>query len=74
MAAIFATIGDGVEVDADGIRKLVVDYGHTAVWVLLALALLLAAVSGRWGRASGVLASIALALYLLFLFAVFLWP
>lgn len=75
IATVFATVGDGVEVPtASGVRAVVIDAGHTLVWLLLALAFLSAAVRGRWGRLSQVLALAAGGLYLLFLSAVFLWP
>ena len=69
---VFATIGDGVDAEADGWRGALVDYGHTAVWALLAVALGIAALTGGWHRISGILASLALALYVLFLMAVLL--
>ena len=75
IAAVFATVGDGVDVrDATGLRRIVVDAGHTAVWVLLCCALTVAAVRARWSRPSNVLAVAAGISYLVFLFAVFLWP
>ncbi|WP_312676592.1 hypothetical protein [Microbacterium sp.] len=75
VAIVFATIGDGVEVaDATGLRRLVVDVGHQLVWALLAGAFAVAAARGRWGRIAQTLAVAAGILYLLFLFAVFLWP
>ena len=75
VAIVFATVGDGVEVaDADGPRRVIVDLGHQLVWALLAGAFAVAAVRNRWGRVSQTLAVAAGILYLLFLFAVFLWP
>ena len=75
VAIAFATVGDGVEVaDAAGPRRLVVDLGHQLVWALLAGAFAVAAVRSRWGRISQTFAVAAGILYLLFLFAVFLWP
>jgi hypothetical protein len=75
VTAVFATVGDGVEVpDASGLRALVVDAGHTAVWALLALAFAIAAVRGRWTRVSNGIAIAAGILYLVFLMAVFVWP
>jgi hypothetical protein len=75
VTAVFATVGDGVEVpDASGLRALVVDAGHTAVWALLALAFAIAAVRGRWTRVSNGIAIAAGILYLVFLVAVFVWP
>jgi hypothetical protein len=46
VAVVFATLGDGVDAEADGVRGLVLAHGHTATWVLLAVALGL----GAWGR------------------------
>ena len=69
---VFATIGDGVDTEAEGWRGALVDYGHTAVWALLAMALGIAALTGGWHRISGALASVALAVYVLFLMAVLL--
>lgn len=68
---IFATVGDGVEAEAPGLRGAVVDYGHTAVWALLAVALGIAATSGTWQRASNALAVAAGLLYAAFLAALF---
>jgi hypothetical protein len=70
VATIFATIGDGVDVQAPGWRGLVVDHAHTAVWVLLAGAAGVAALQGRWSRTAGGLATAALALYVVFLLVV----
>jgi len=71
---VFATIGDGVDVpEATGIRSLVVDAGHTAVWALLAVAFAIAAVRGRWTRLSNGIALAGGAVYVAFLVAVFLW-
>jgi len=73
VALVFATIGDGVTVPgATGVRALLVDYGHTVVWVLLAIALGIAAAHGRWSAWAGRIATAALVLYLAFLAAVFL--
>jgi peptidoglycan/LPS O-acetylase OafA/YrhL len=66
VALVFATVGDGVEADGDGVRGLVVEHAHTAVWALLTGALALAAVRGRWRSASSALAWAALAVYLVF--------
>lgn len=68
---IFATVGDGVESEATGLRGAVVDYGHTAVWALLAVALGIAAAAGTWQRASSTLAITAGLLYAAFLAALF---
>ena len=74
VATVFATIGDGVDVpDADGPRAVVIDAGHTTVWVLLAAAFALAAVRGRWGRVSNGVALTGGAVYVAFLLAVFVW-
>jgi len=70
VTVVFATIGDGVEVSAQGWAAPVIDYGHTIVWALLTAALGAAALTGRWTRASGVMAGAALAVYGLFLLAV----
>lgn len=72
VATVFATVGDGVDVpQASGLRRVLIDVGHVAVWVLLSVALLLAAIAGRWTRASQMLAVTAGVLYLAFLVAVF---
>lgn len=72
---VFATIGDGVEVpEASGLRAFIVDVGHVLVWALLTVAFAAAAVVGRWGRLSQIVAVGALAVYALFLVAVLLWP
>lgn len=68
---IFATVGDGVEAEATGLRGAVLDYGHTGVWALLAAALGIAAAAGRWQRASSALAVAAGVLYAVFLAALF---
>lgn len=68
---IFATVGDGVQTEATGLRGAVVDYGHTAVWALLAAALGIAAATGTWQRASNALAVAAGLLYAAFLAALF---
>lgn len=74
VTVVFATIGDGVEVpDAAGLRAVVVDSGHTAVWALLTVAFAIAAVRGRWGRVSNGFAVAAGILYAVFLIAVFVW-
>ncbi len=74
VAVIFGTIGDGVDVpEATGLRAIIVDVGHTAVWVLLTIAFAVAAVRGSWVRAAGAIAVAAGVLYALFLVAVFLW-
>lgn len=74
VTVVFGTIGDGVEVpDADGLRALIVDGGHTGVWALLTVAFAIAAVRGRWTRTSNGLALAAGILYGAFLIAVFLW-
>ena len=57
---------------AAGLRRIVVDSGHLAVWILLGGAFGIAAVRGEWNRASGVLAAGAGATYAVFLGAVFL--
>ncbi|WP_062518934.1 hypothetical protein [Demequina silvatica] len=72
VALVFATVGDGVPAsEATGGVALVTDHGHTAVWVVLAASLGIAAARGGWNRLSGALAWIALALYAAFLAATF---
>jgi len=74
VTVVFATIGDGVEVPgATGLRALLVDLGHTAVWALLAAAFAIAAVRGRWTPLSNRIALAAGAVYVAFLVAVFVW-
>lgn len=74
VAVVFATVGDGVEVpEATGIRALIVDVGHTAVWALLAVAFAIAAARGRWSRLSHGIALAGGVVYVAFLAAVFLW-
>jgi hypothetical protein len=74
VTVVFATVGDGVDVpDAVGLRAVVVDGGHTAVWALLTVAFAIAAVRGRWGRVSNGVAVAAGILYAVFLIAVFVW-
>ena len=75
VAVVFATVGDGVEVPgATGPRQLLVEHGHTAVWLLLAAAFGVATVHDGWTRPANALAVAAGAGYLTFLAAVFLWP
>lgn len=70
VAVVFAVVGDGVQTTGgSGIRAVVADYGHTLVWVLLALAFGVAALSGVWGKASARLAVSAGLLYVGFLLA-----
>jgi hypothetical protein len=64
---VFATVGDGVDVGAEGVPGLVLDHAHTAVWALLTVALAVAALTGRWQRASSAVATVALVVYVLFL-------
>lgn len=72
---VFATAGDGVDVaEAEGVRRVVVEFGHTLVWVLLTIAFAVAATRSRWTGASKTFAAAAGILYALFLIAVFLWP
>jgi hypothetical protein len=73
VAVVLATIGDGVDTgDATGVRRLLLDHGHTLTWLLLALALGNAAVRDAWGPTSKVLAVGAAVSYVLFLAAVLL--
>lgn len=75
VATVFATIGDGVDVPgAAGLRRVVIDWGHPAVWVLLAIAFALASGRGRWTSLSNGLAVTAGLFYVVFLIAVFVWP
>ncbi|MBN7793220.1 hypothetical protein [Microbacterium esteraromaticum] len=71
VAGIFALIGDGVEVEASGIAGWIIGYAHTAVWVLLAAALTIAAIRGAWTRAAGVVAVVAGVMYAVFLVTLF---
>lgn len=74
VTAVFATVGDGVDVaDATGLRRLVVDTGHVGVWALLAVAFAIATARARWGRVSNGIAIAAGILYVVFLVAVFVW-
>lgn len=69
---VFATAGDGVDAsEASGLRRVVIDHGHTATWAALALAFGLAAARGRWQRLSQALALAGGGLYAAFLLAVF---
>ena len=75
VAVTFLTVGDGVEVpDADGLRRFVIDFGHSAVWVLLFAAFAMAALRATWSQASSRLAAAAGVVYAVFLIAVFVWP
>lgn len=57
VATLFATVGDGVDVPgAAGLRRLLVDHAHTAVWALLAAAFGTAAVRDGWTRTANGLA------------------
>jgi len=75
VAITFATIGDGVEVrEAAGARLLIVDWGHTLVWVLLTLSFAAAALRGggdAWANGLAIGAAVA---YGAFLVAVFTRP
>ena len=72
---IFATVGDGVDVpEATGLRSVVIGFGHTLVWALLTVALLIAAIRRQWSIPSQIVAVAAAMSYGLFLFDVFLWP
>lgn len=75
VAVTFATIGDGVDVpDAHGPRHLIIEHGHTFVWVLLAAAFAIATLRGRWTRPANGVAIAAGIVYAVFLIAVFVWP
>lgn len=68
---VFATVGDGVDApDASGLRRVVIDHGHTATWAALALAFGIAAALGRWQRLSQALALAGGGLYAAFLLSV----
>ncbi|MCR6688691.1 hypothetical protein [Cellulomonas sp.] len=72
VAAVFATVGDGVDVpEANGLRGAVVEHAHTVTWALLAAALLNAARRPGWDRLSQTLAVAGGASYAGFLAAVF---
>lgn len=72
VAAIFGTVGDGVGSEGlDGPRKVLVEHGHTVVWLLLTVAFAAAARTARWNRLSQLSAGAAGLLYLSFLAAVF---
>ncbi|WP_293781467.1 hypothetical protein [uncultured Aeromicrobium sp.] len=74
VTVIFATAGDGVKiVEASGLRRVVVDGGHTLVWLLLTIAFAIATAKRRWGRVSNSTAITAGVVYAVFLFAVFVW-
>ncbi len=71
VAVVFLTVGDGVSAgDAVGVRRIVLDHGHTLTWILLAAAFWCAAAQGRWSRAAGGLALAAAASYVVFLISV----
>lgn len=75
VAVTFLTVGDGVEVaEATGLRRFVIEVGHSAVWVLLFAAFALAAARATWSRMSGRIATAAGIVYAVFLGAVFVWP
>lgn len=67
VTVVFATVGDGVDLPAQGIAGGIIEHGHTGVWALLTAALATAAARGRWQAASGALAGAALVLYVLFI-------
>lgn len=67
VATIFATVGDGIDAPTDdALRGFVLDHFHTLAWVLLAVAFGIAALLGRWTRASGWVALGGLASYATF--------
>lgn len=75
VAMIFLTVGDGVPAsESTGIKQILVDHGHTATWVLLALALGSAAIRGKWAQPAKAFAVLAAASYVAFLAAVFVLP
>lgn len=69
VALVFIFVGDGVEPSGSGVARVVTEYGHQAVWVLLALSLTWALVRRGWNRVSSALAVTALAVYAAFLLA-----
>jgi hypothetical protein len=71
VTTVFATVGDGVDAEASGLRGVLVDFGHTGVWALLTAALGIAAAAGTWQHASNVLAGAAGVVYAAFLVALF---
>lgn len=71
IAVVFLVLGDGVDSSADGWRGPVLEYGHAAVWLLLAAGLAVAAARQRWSRASSVLCAMAGVGYLAFLTTLF---
>lgn len=67
IAVVFLVLGDGVDSTAAGWRGPVLEFGHAAVWLGLAVA----AVRQRWTRASSVLCGVAGVGYLAFLTTLF---
>jgi hypothetical protein len=73
VTVVFATVGDGVEAEATGLRAVVIEAGHTLVWALLTVAFAIATVGARWSRLSNAIALAAGVTYAVFLIAVFVW-
>lgn len=71
IAVVFLVLGDGVDSTAAGWRGPVLEFGHAAVWFVLAAGLAVAAVRQRWTRASSVLCGVAGVGYLAFLTTLF---
>lgn len=71
VAGVFGLIGDGVESEASGVAGWIIDYAHTLVWVLLVVALTIAAIRKKWTRAAGAIAITAVVVYGIFLVALF---
>lgn len=71
VAGVFGFIGDGVESEAPGIAGWIIAYAHTLVWVLLALALAVAAIHNKWSRPAGVVAVAAAVVYGIFIVTLF---
>lgn len=71
VAGVFGFIGDGVESEASGFAGWIITYAHTLVWVLLALALTVAAIHKKWSRAAGTIAVAAAVVYGIFLVTLF---
>lgn len=71
IAVVFLVLGDGTDSSADGWRGPVLEFGHAAVWLLLAAGLAVAAVRQHWSRASTLLCGVAGLGYLAFLTTLF---
>lgn len=67
IAVVFLTLGDGSDATADGWRGPVLEYGHAAVWLLLAAGLGVAAFKGRLTSAASLMCAVGGVGYLVFL-------